>query len=65
MALFFMRKASTAELDVFYPIRPECQVDVPKTRFRLRVCPFHFILFANILFSFITQFSSTSPYIRL
>ncbi|BFG42932.1 TBC1 domain family member 15 isoform X1 [Prunus yedoensis var. nudiflora] len=36
MALFFMRKASTAELDVFYPIRPECQVDVPKTRFRLR-----------------------------
>ncbi|ONH93237.1 hypothetical protein PRUPE_8G220800 [Prunus persica] len=36
MALFFMRKASTAELDAFYPIRPECQVDVPKTRFRLR-----------------------------
>ncbi|BBH10167.1 Ypt/Rab-GAP domain of gyp1p superfamily protein [Prunus dulcis] len=36
MALFFMRKASTAELDAFYPIRAECQVDVPKTRFRLR-----------------------------
>ncbi|XP_050149667.1 rab GTPase-activating protein 22-like isoform X3 [Malus sylvestris] len=36
MALFFMKKASTAELDAFYPIKPECQVDIPKTRFRLR-----------------------------
>lgn len=37
MAFFFMRKASTAELDAFYPVREECQVDIPKTRFRLRV----------------------------
>ncbi|XP_048429768.1 TBC1 domain family member 15-like isoform X3 [Pyrus x bretschneideri] len=36
MALFFMKKASTAELDAFYPVRPECQVDIPKTHFRLR-----------------------------
>lgn len=36
MAFFFMRKASTAELDAFYPVREECQVDIPKTRFRLR-----------------------------
>uniref|UniRef100_A0A803QSV0 Rab-GAP TBC domain-containing protein n=1 Tax=Cannabis sativa TaxID=3483 RepID=A0A803QSV0_CANSA len=31
----FMRKASTTELEVFYPIRTECQEDVPKTRFKL------------------------------
>lgn len=31
-----MKKASTAELETFYPIRPECQEDVPKTRFKLR-----------------------------
>ncbi|XP_024165532.1 TBC1 domain family member 15 isoform X5 [Rosa chinensis] len=33
---FFMKKASTAELDAFYPVREECRVEVPKTRFRLR-----------------------------
>lgn len=36
MAKLFMKKASTAELETFYPIRPECQEDVPKTRFKLR-----------------------------
>ncbi|XP_060970703.1 rab GTPase-activating protein 22-like isoform X1 [Cannabis sativa] len=36
MASLFMRKASTAELEIFYPIRTECQEDVPKTRFKLR-----------------------------
>ncbi|EXB53496.1 TBC1 domain family member 15 [Morus notabilis] len=36
MAALFMKKASTAELETFYPIRPECQKDVPKTRFKLR-----------------------------
>ncbi|XP_050364025.1 rab GTPase-activating protein 22 [Argentina anserina] len=35
MEMFF-KKASTAELDAFYPVRRDCQVDVPKTRFRLR-----------------------------
>ncbi|XP_048337451.2 uncharacterized protein LOC107425770 isoform X2 [Ziziphus jujuba] len=36
MALYFTKKASTAELDAYYPIRPECQDSVPKTRFKLR-----------------------------
>ncbi|KAM6545997.1 hypothetical protein CsatB_026733 [Cannabis sativa] len=37
MVSLFMRKASTTELEVFYPIRTECQEDVPKTRFKLEV----------------------------
>lgn len=47
MAAFFLRKASTAELDVFYPVRPECQADVPPTRFKLRV--WIFMLFISIV----------------
>ncbi|KAK6141647.1 hypothetical protein DH2020_024620 [Rehmannia glutinosa] len=33
--MFF--NAATEELDSYYPIRPECQADVPKTRFKARV----------------------------
>lgn len=37
LARIRMQKAATSELDVSYPIRSECQADVPKTRFKLRV----------------------------
>lgn len=33
-----MKRSSDAELNTFFPIRPECQADVPKTRFKPRVC---------------------------
>ncbi|KAI3449797.1 hypothetical protein Pfo_006462 [Paulownia fortunei] len=33
--MFF--NSATEELDAYYPIRPECQADVPKTRFKARV----------------------------
>ncbi|CAI9776675.1 unnamed protein product [Fraxinus pennsylvanica] len=33
--MFF--SAATEELDSYFPIRPECQADVPKTRFKARV----------------------------
>lgn len=36
MAALFMKKSSTAELGTFYPVRPECKEDIPKTRFKLR-----------------------------
>lgn len=36
LARIRMQKAATSELDVSYPIRSECQADVPKTRFKLR-----------------------------
>ena len=29
--------AAATELDAFYPIRPECQADIPKTRFKIKV----------------------------
>lgn len=29
--------AATTELDAFYPIRSECQAEVPKTRFKIKV----------------------------
>ncbi|KAK8541549.1 hypothetical protein V6N12_014180 [Hibiscus sabdariffa] len=32
----FFKAAGTEELDAFYPIRPECVANVPKTRFRPR-----------------------------
>ncbi|XVE72903.1 hypothetical protein DITRI_Ditri11bG0075500 [Diplodiscus trichospermus] len=32
----FGRNAGTEELEAFYPIRPECVADIPKTRFRPR-----------------------------
>ncbi|TYJ96322.1 TBC1 domain family member 15-like [Cucumis melo var. makuwa] len=28
--------AAATELDAFYPIRPECQADIPKTRFKIK-----------------------------
>ncbi|KAI4301073.1 hypothetical protein L6164_034389 [Bauhinia variegata] len=34
--LWGMKSAGATELDAFYPIRPECQEDVPKTRFKPR-----------------------------
>ncbi|KAK0581343.1 hypothetical protein LWI29_012601 [Acer saccharum] len=36
MASLLLRKSGGEDLDVFYPIRPECQADVPKIRFRAR-----------------------------
>lgn len=33
-----MRRSSGPELDTFFPVRPECLADVPKTRFKPRVC---------------------------
>ncbi|KAE9589916.1 putative Rab-GTPase-TBC domain-containing protein [Lupinus albus] len=32
----FMMKSGATELDTFYPVRPECQNDVPHTRFKPR-----------------------------
>ncbi|KAL9267514.1 Rab GTPase-activating protein 22-like protein [Drosera capensis] len=32
----FLRKSTKAELEAFYPITPECQGKVPKSRFKLR-----------------------------
>ena len=32
-----MKSSGTTELNDFYPIRPECQSDVPTTRFKPRV----------------------------
>ncbi|XVF72037.1 hypothetical protein PTKIN_Ptkin12aG0089200 [Pterospermum kingtungense] len=37
VAEIFGRNAGTEELEAFYPIKPECIADVPKTRFRPRV----------------------------
>lgn len=34
--MFF--KSASEELDAYYPVRPECAADVPKTRFKARVC---------------------------
>ncbi|XP_057535892.1 rab GTPase-activating protein 22-like isoform X2 [Amaranthus tricolor] len=34
--MMFLRRSTQAELDAFYPIRPECQDSVPKPRFKLR-----------------------------
>ncbi|XP_057535895.1 rab GTPase-activating protein 22-like isoform X5 [Amaranthus tricolor] len=36
MKMMFLRRSTQAELDAFYPIRPECQDSVPKPRFKLR-----------------------------
>ncbi|XP_039039429.1 TBC1 domain family member 15-like [Hibiscus syriacus] len=36
MAKIFGKKDGTEELETFYPIRPECVADMPKTRFRPR-----------------------------
>ncbi|KAE8681759.1 Ypt/Rab-GAP domain of gyp1p superfamily protein isoform 5 [Hibiscus syriacus] len=36
MAKIFGKKAGTEELETFYPIRPECVADMPKTRFKPR-----------------------------
>ncbi|KAG7989654.1 hypothetical protein I3843_03G249900 [Carya illinoinensis] len=36
LAGVLMKRDGTSELDVFYPVRSECQADVPKTRFKLR-----------------------------
>lgn len=33
-----MKNSSSEELDTYYPVRPECLADVPKTRFKARVC---------------------------
>ncbi|XP_016478060.1 rab GTPase-activating protein 22 isoform X1 [Nicotiana tabacum] len=32
-----MKNSSSEELDSYYPVRPECLADVPKTRFKARV----------------------------
>ncbi|XP_055813167.1 rab GTPase-activating protein 22-like isoform X5 [Solanum dulcamara] len=32
-----MKNSSSEELDTYYPVRPECLADVPKTRFKARV----------------------------
>lgn len=37
LARLFMKKDGTSELDVVYPIKSECQAEMPKTRFKLRV----------------------------
>ncbi|KAL2945284.1 TBC1 domain family member 15 [Bienertia sinuspersici] len=34
--MMFLRRSSQAELEAFYPIRPECKESVPKPRFKLR-----------------------------
>jgi len=36
-----MWKSGGEDLQGFYPVRPECQPDVPRTRFKSRV-PFFF-----------------------
>ncbi|KAK8565275.1 hypothetical protein V6N12_058842 [Hibiscus sabdariffa] len=36
MAKMFGKKAGTEELETFYPIKPDCVADVPKTRFKPR-----------------------------
>ncbi|KAM3683319.1 hypothetical protein ACB098_12G138000 [Castanea mollissima] len=36
LARLFMKKDGTSELDVVYPIKSECQAEMPKTRFKLR-----------------------------
>lgn len=59
-----MKNSSSEELDSYYPVRPECLADVPKTRFKARVCwknitffPFsmllHYVWFCSLLFLFI------------
>lgn len=48
--MFF--KSSSEELDAYYPVRAECAADVPKTRFKARVCScavFDFLLFDVLL----------------
>ena len=40
-----MKNSSNGEMDSFYAIRPECQADVPKIRFKPRV-PISAILFS-------------------
>lgn len=56
-----MKNSSSEELDSYYPVRPECLADVPKTRFKARVCftlfhisflSFYMILFSHYPFSF-------------
>lgn len=37
----FGKNAGTEDLEAFYPVRPECKADIPKTRFRPRVCIFY------------------------
>ncbi|XP_021722241.1 TBC1 domain family member 15-like isoform X2 [Chenopodium quinoa] len=34
--MMFLKRTTQAELDAFYPVRPECQESVPKPRFKLR-----------------------------
>lgn len=51
----FGRTAGTEELDAFYPIRLERIANVPKNRFRLRVCPVIFIEFDSSLYRFCTS----------
>ncbi|GMI66428.1 hypothetical protein like AT2G20440 [Hibiscus trionum] len=36
MAKIFGKKAGTEELETFYPVRPECVPDIPRTRFKPR-----------------------------
>ncbi|WRX09707.1 Rab-GAP-TBC domain - like 2 [Theobroma cacao] len=41
IAGMFGKNAGTEDLEAFYPVRPECKADIPKTRFRPRVCIFY------------------------
>lgn len=43
------------ELDSYYPVRPECQADVPKTRFKARVCKNVLIRFPNSMYPFLLK----------
>lgn len=49
-----MKNSGSGELEAFFPLRPECQADVPKTRFKPRVgtsLNSLLVIFANSLLS--------------
>ena len=54
LARHFMKKDGTSELDVVYPIKSECQSEMPKTRFKLRVSS-PLLPFGHLLNSFILR----------
>lgn len=56
-----MKTSGTTELNSFYPIRPECQNDVPATRFkpRVRFSAQNYVLFLLITFLIVCQFYLT------
>lgn len=57
MAGILFHKYGGEDLDSYYPVRPECQADVPKVRFKARVGILYHCLRPMYLFLFFFCFS--------